>query len=149
MAYPKAADCETLGARILGAWDLVTYEVRQGPDLHFPLGPRATGSLIYTPTGEVSVNLMAEGRARTSVGSIWQIGDETAGKLVRSYMAYSGRYTVDEAVCVIHHEIRLCLDPAMIGSPQLRHACFIGEDLELRAEMQGVRQACLRWRRPA
>lgn len=47
-------------------------------------------------------------------------------------MAYAGAFSVDEERAIVTHNFELCLDPALIGTLQERHARFVDADhLEL------------------
>ena len=47
---------------LIGAWRLVTYEAHTGDDVLYPLGEDASGYIMYTPDGYMSVLMMAAGR---------------------------------------------------------------------------------------
>jgi hypothetical protein len=142
-----------LAEKIIGTWELVSCVSRtpDGTQSH-PQGPDLRGIIIYSADGFVSVNLMPPGRQRSSRAALAQVDDHEAGHLLRGYFAYAGPYKVDESAGVIHHDMDLCLDPGMIGTPQPREARFIDGMLELSvpmSEMNGTLQSVhLLWRRP-
>ena len=47
---------------LIGAWRLVSYEGRTGDNVLYPLGEDATGYIMYTHDGHMSVAMMAAGR---------------------------------------------------------------------------------------
>ena len=44
---------------LVGAWRLVSYEGRTGDNVLYPLGEDATGYIMYTHDGYMSVSMMA------------------------------------------------------------------------------------------
>lgn len=143
-----------LRERLLGTWELVRCVSRMadGHEFH-PQGEDLRGMIIYSDDGFVSVNLMQPGRPQLPAGTEFRLAsDAEVGPLARGYMAYAGRYAVDDAAQIIHHEFALCLDPGMIGTPQPRHARFVGEELELSVPASATlgrnRSIHLLWRRP-
>ncbi|WP_176358380.1 lipocalin-like domain-containing protein [Mycobacterium persicum] len=51
------------------------------------------------------------------------------------YLAYSGRYFVDEATGDIRHEAKLSLVPNYLGQFHLRHSDLDGDKLTLSSEL--------------
>ena len=142
-----------LSQRIVGTWELVQCVART-PDGQesFPSGEDFRGILCYSPDGYVSVNLMRPGRPLLSPGKAMRTApDSEIAAISRGYMAYAGPYRVDEAAGVIHHTFELCLEPGWIHSPQVRHAKFIGDQLELSVpappDRPNGRSVHLLWRR--
>jgi hypothetical protein len=116
-----------------------------------PMGRQVTGTILYADNGFVSVNLARGGRERVG-GSFWQTApDEVIGPPARAYMAYAGRFEVDEQRRVARHHFDMCLDPALIGTLQERQISFEGELLELSVvEAAGAdNPGRLLWHRPA
>jgi hypothetical protein len=116
----------TLTKRLLGGWHLVTASATNAAgETFYPMGREARGQIVYTPNGSVSVNLMAAGRTRVDSEIVWGVLPEAqiAG-LARTYMAYAGHYSVDDAAAVVTHHLQLCLDPALALQPQVRHVRF-------------------------
>ena len=62
----------TLRERLVGSWRLISYEVRDtdGELVGYPLGEGATGSLIYTADGLMSVQVMRPDRPLYQAGGI-------------------------------------------------------------------------------
>jgi hypothetical protein len=138
--------------RLLGGWVLVTFEATlPGGRVVNPMGKSVTGTILYSDNGLVSVNLARGGRERAS-STFWHAADDAiTGPLARAYMAYSGRFEVDESRQVARHHFDMCLDPALIGTLQERHVRFEGDTLELSViEAAGSENpGRLLWRRPA
>ena len=53
---------------LIGAWRLVTYEAHSGDEISYPLGEDASGYIMYTPDGYMSVLIMAGGPGKLRVG---------------------------------------------------------------------------------
>ena len=134
----------TLASGLPGAWSLVAYEAIAEDDgtLGHPLGADATGLLVYTESGVMSVHLMRRDRPR------WTAATPPTAE---GYLAYAGRYEVDERAGTITHHVELSLLPNWIGRPQVRVAELEGDRLVLTAppDRIGGREAVARltWRR--
>lgn len=116
---------------LLGAWHLRSYvEEREGSGAHHPLGREAGGSLIYTPDGCVSVLMMRADRPAFASGDWFRpTPDEVAA--ASAFIAYSGRYVVDEAARTVAHDIDVSFFPNWIGHRQVRTAELEGDELIL------------------
>ncbi|WP_242123925.1 lipocalin-like domain-containing protein [Sphingobium sp. Sx8-8] len=137
-----------IGEKILGAWELESFiaTLEDGRQVS-PFGRHPEGSIVYT-RGYVSVNMARGGRARDHDVPYHASGDDVAGPLARNYMAYSGPYRIDEARQVITHDFRFCLDPALVGTLQERHARLYDDKLELTVKQSvGTMPSTLIWRR--
>lgn len=137
--------------RLIGAWELVAFESTLADGrVIAAMGRRAVGSIVYSADGYVSVNLSHGGRERGGEGVFWHaLDDDVAGPVARRYMAYSGRFEVDEAQEMARHHFDMCLDPALIGTLQERHIRFEDDMLELSVRRaEGVdNPSRLLWRR--
>jgi hypothetical protein len=102
------------------------------------MGREVDGHIVYSPDGFVAVNITGPGRSRSDPRCDWvAVGDDEAGPLARSYMAYAGPFTVDEDSRTVVHDLRVCIDPAMVGSRQVRHVAFTENGaLALSAEVE-------------
>jgi len=139
--------------RLIGAWELVTFESRL-PDGRTvsAMGRRATGHIVYSDNGLVSVNLSRAGRVPEEKDTLFHDrSDAAVAEIARGYMAYSGRFEVNEERSVARHHFDLCLDPALIGTLQERHVRFFDDKLELSVPDAGVEgvgfPSTLVWRR--
>ncbi len=107
--------------RFVGTWRLVAWEVRE-PDgtVRYPLGTDATGQLIYTPGGHMSVHVMRAGRPPFASGDFLDGTPEEIAAAFHGYLAYCGTYEVREAEGTIVHHPACSLLPNWIGVPQTR-----------------------------
>lgn len=123
----------SLRQAVLGAWELVSFvarDVTTGEERH-PLGTAPRGLILYTADGFMSAQL-----ATSDMGE---------------YVAYGGRYTVDEPTSVLHHDVTMSMMPELLAQPQFRQATVDGELLTLSAtttDSDGIATAAhLVWRR--
>lgn len=90
-----------IAQQFVGTWRLVTLEVDGKPDPRFGLHP--IGQIYYDATGHMAAQIMPD-RPRPSWPSNTLPTPEQAKDAVTGYVAYFGRYTIDEhAGTVSHH----------------------------------------------
>jgi hypothetical protein len=124
---------QTLRDRILGAWQLVSFTARNAHTgrVRHPLGTAPRGLILYTDDGHMSA----------------QLADSDMGR----YIAYGGRFEVNEATSTLHQDVTMSMVPELLARPQLRQAKVDGDLLTLSATMTddaGVtRHSTLVWRR--
>jgi hypothetical protein len=123
----------TLQEAVLGAWELVSFvarDVATGEDRH-PLGAAPRGLILYTADGHMSAQL-----AESDMGE---------------YIAYGGRYSVNEETATLHHDVTISMMPELLTQPQFRNASIDGDRLTLsatRSDDAGVTtHSSLVWRR--
>jgi hypothetical protein len=120
---------------LVGVWELLSYQIRNSDGtVELPFGA-ARGLLIYTADGFMSGQVMREERASPMDG----------------YIAYCGRWRVDETTEEVIHTVTASLYPKWVGSEQRRGVRMEGEDsLTLAAPFMkdgAARVGILRWRR--
>jgi hypothetical protein len=125
----------TLRDLVLGAWELVSFiavDSATGDERH-PLGNAPRGLILYTADGHMSAQL--------------------AESDMSGYVAYGGRFSVDEERSTLHHDVEISMMPELLTQPQFRHASVDGDLLTLSATMTddaGVTtHSSLVWRRGA
>jgi hypothetical protein len=123
----------TLRDTVLGAWELVSFVARDmatGVDRR-PLGTAPRGLILYTSDGHMSA----------------QLADSDMG----GYVAYGGRFSVDEQTSTLHHDVTVSMTPKLLVQKQFRHASVDGDLLTLsatRTDDSGVTtHSSLQWRR--
>lgn len=110
--------------RFAGVWRLVSYETRQADGATAqPFGADAVGMLIYTPDGFMSGQVMRGGR-------------ESGREGTDGYIAYCGRYRVEEEKGEVVHRVEASLYPGWVGSEQRRGYAFAGTRLVLSAKLR-------------
>ena len=119
-SQPEAAGL-TYADKLVGVWSLVGYTDEQsGCEDQYPLGPSPEGFLIYTADGFVSAQLMKPGRAAFHSpdwhhGTLQEYRESGSG-----YIAYCGRYEVDEDKATVTHVPSVALLPNLIHRRQCR-----------------------------
>jgi hypothetical protein len=123
----------TLRDSVLGAWELMSFiaiDSATGDERH-PLGTAPRGLVLYTPDGHMSAQL--------------------AESDLTGYIAYGGRFSVDEETSTLHHDVTMSMMPELLTRPQFRQAAVDGDLLTLSATMTddaGVTtHSSLVWRR--
>lgn len=117
--------------RLLGAWTLVSYTahstINPADNIH-PMGPSATGIIMYTSDGHMSAQLQTSPSAFAfdPPGT-----DAEWAEVGRRYIAYTGRFWLDEKGDergpVLVHEMRNSNLPRLVGDRQ-RRLCEIREE---------------------
>ena len=122
-----------LRARLLGAWRLldVVEEPIDGSPVGRPHGEQPRGLILYAPDGYMSVHI--EERVREPVaGADWTaLTPEEFAAEARSYFAYAGRFSVDEAAGTVTHHVELSLFPGWVGLSMPRVVELDGDRLVL------------------
>ena len=114
----RAADKD----RIVGTWRLVSvvYEDAQSKELTPVLGEHPRGYQIATPEGRWLALVTADGRPVPKT-------DEDRAKALRSMIAYSGRYRVEDGKVIT--KVEVAWNEAWVGGEQVRFIRFEGDDL--------------------
>lgn len=120
----------SLKEKLIGTWSLVSFE-SEGPDgiITYPLGKDAQGSIMYAADGYVSVNIMQTGRTGFVDRSLYQ--NKLLKYLDLPYLAYSGRFVLDESRPSVTHIVEVSIYPDWLGAEQYRIIKWLGDDLQL------------------
>ncbi|MGE8540638.1 MAG: lipocalin-like domain-containing protein [Acinetobacter sp.] len=126
-------DQKSLRSQLIGAWELVSYIEFpvDGSASTYPLGKKATGLIIYTPDGYMSAQLMGDTRLPFKSGDWFNGTPEEYIEEAKTYIAYSGRFFVEEDTQQLKHEMQVSLFPNWIGQKQLRVVSLEGNILKL------------------
>ena len=108
--------------RIVGTWKLVSvvYEDAQTKELTPVLGEHPRGFQIATPEGRWIAVVTADGRPVPKT-------DEDRAKALRSMIAYSGRYRVEDGKVIT--KVEVAWNEAWVGGEQVRFLRFEGDDI--------------------
>jgi hypothetical protein len=139
---------------LVGAWVLTSCVVRDaetGVENH-PLGEHPLGLILYTPDGYMSAQLQRAERPPFADGDFLRATPEEYAAAGRSYIAYSGRFFVDETKKSLSHEMAVSFFPNWSGQRQVRLVEVNGERLQLSTDgpqrLNGVlKTATMTWRR--
>jgi hypothetical protein len=124
---------ELMRDAVLGAWELVSFVAHDGTtgESRHPLGTAPRGLILYTADGHMSAQL--------------------AESDMSDYIAYGGRFSVDEETSTLHHEVTISMMPELLAEPQFRHASIDGDVLTLSATRTdddgATTHSSLLWRR--
>ena len=136
---------------LIGAWRLIRYEAHAGDEVSYPLGDDASGYIMYTPDGYMSVLIMAAGRLNFESDDILGGTDEEKLKAASTFLSYCGRYEFlgDRVV----HKIETASYPNRVGTEQTRFIQLDGDELLLTTPPMVIhgtsRSGRLRWERAA
>lgn len=142
----------TLRDRLLGNWRLVSFSA-QGADgkVYYPMGENLVGTLMYAPDGRMAVQLMGADRPALDSPAYGAGTEAQWAQAARSFFAYAGRFSVDEATPAVTHHVELALNPYWVGRDQTRRIKLEGDALELSGASPttsgAIDTAFVRWRR--
>jgi len=114
---------------LVGAWRLVRYEAHAGDEVTYPLGEDASGYIMYTPDGYMSVLIMAAGRTNFASDDILGGTDEEKLEAARTFLSYCGGYEFlgDRVI----HKIETASYPNRVGTEQVRYVRQENDELVL------------------
>ena len=120
--------------RFTGTWRLLSCEGQWSDGrVSHPYGEEPGGLLVYDGRGTFSGQIMAQGRPAFGTGNLLKGNDDEVRAAFEGYVAYYGRYAVDEARGLMLHEVEGSFFPNWIGEQQIREFKFTEEGtLELR-----------------
>lgn len=122
----------TYRARLLGTWGLVSFSAVDGAGaVYYPMGAELTGFLFYGQDGFMSVQLMGASRPRLDTPAYGAGSAAEWAEAARSFFAYAGRFSVDEAAPAVTHHVAVALNPYWVGRDQTRRIALDGDELEL------------------
>lgn len=138
----------------VGTWELLSSEIRlaNGAVIH-PLGESSQGLLILDEHGTLAAQLMRPDRPKFAGGDLLGGSPAEMEAAYKGYVAFYGRYEIDEARGMMRYTVRGSLFPNWIGHAQERFFSFsaAGNELELRTPPMSVGGhegvGVLRWRR--
>lgn len=121
-----------LKEQLIGTWRLIKYqdEDEQG-NIFYPLGEDATGFIMYNPDGYMSAQLMQQGRPAYACGDIHTGTTEEMAKAAHGYLAYSGRFELDEENSTVYHTMDVSMNPTWLGDTQPRLFKLEGDTLSI------------------
>lgn len=132
----------TIGpADLVGAWRLKRWETVYADGRRTePFGAGAEGLIQYTADGWMSATIMAAGRPRLSRANPRNASARERAAAFDGYFSYAGRWRLRGGV--VRHDVTIALNPAMVGTVQLRDAKLSGRTLTLSAaeEVPGGRR---------
>lgn len=107
--------------QLIGTWKLLTYQdVAEDGSIYYPLGKDATGFIMYNPDGYMSAQLMQQGRPSYASGDLHKGTTEEMAIAAEGYLAYSGRFKLDEANATVYHTMDVSMNPTWLSDTQPR-----------------------------
>ncbi|HEX6162119.1 MAG TPA: lipocalin-like domain-containing protein [Vicinamibacterales bacterium] len=107
---------QPVAQRLVGAWELVNYEVIAADGTKRP-GAYDRGQISYDASGRMSAHLMhSSNKADASPAT-----DELRVQAYRRYLGYYGPFVVDEAKGFVTHIVEGSSNPSWVGSRQVRY----------------------------
>jgi hypothetical protein len=121
------------GEQFIGVWKLVSAEYRRANgDVVEIYGANPAGMLMYDANGNMSVHLMRRDRPKFAVADRLGGTPEQIQAAFRGYLAYFGKYSIDDEKQTVTHHIEGCTLPNWIGVDQVRYFDLNDNRLTLR-----------------
>ena len=145
-AAPKVRD------QFIGVYKLISCE-RKFKDgrIEYPYGEKPVGRITYDKAGRMSAQLMKPG-LRSTVAPGTNFGGAKADceelrVAAEGFIAYYGRFDIDEATKMVTHHVEACLVPSWVGTDLKRNYRFTGKNLVLSVQSTNLLE--LVWEREA
>jgi len=108
--------------QLVGAWRMKAYvEIdEETGEKNYPFGTNPDGFIIYTTDGYMSAQIQKNGRKPFKDNDMFRGTSEEYIEEASGYLAYSGRFFVDEKEMKITHEMAVSLFPNWLGNQQKR-----------------------------
>lgn len=111
-----AAGQGTVTQRLVGAWELVSYEIIAADGTRRP-GAYDRGQITYDASGRMSAHLMHSSNTADASPQT----DELRAAAFRRYLGYYGPFVVDTASGTVTHLVEGSSNPSWVGTKQLRY----------------------------
>ncbi|KAJ5809783.1 uncharacterized protein N7503_002001 [Penicillium pulvis] len=141
-----ASSASSIQQEMIGTWTLLDYRTSAKPP-KFPLGPNATGMLIFTPDGFMSAHIMEPGARLFEESGPHSGTDPELADAMRHSVAYSGRYQIstpskESSSGILETVVVVAPIPNWVGSIQEREAKMVDGQLVLSPTVQ-VSEVCI------
>ncbi len=125
-ASPIAVAQATVAHRLVGAWELVSYEIIAADGTKRP-GAYDRGQISYDASGRMSAHLMNSANKADAPPQT----DELRAAAYRRYLGYYGPFVVDEAKGIVTHIVDGSSNPSWVGSRQVRYYALSADGAQL------------------
>ena len=119
----------------VGTWTLEASEARAADGswkpVAGPMGRQPIGRIMYDSAGNMSVQAMGSDRTRLPSGGLDEATAEQLASTLRSYIAYFGKYEVNEEEGTVTHHRESSLLPNQAGTAVERSYVLEGDTLML------------------
>jgi hypothetical protein len=118
---------------LIGAWKLVSAEYRRKSGEAIEIyGANPMGQLIYDARGNMSIQIMRQGRPKFAAADRLGGTPEEKKAALEGYLAYFGTFTINVGRQSVTHHIQGSLLPNWVGVDQERFFEVNGDQLTLR-----------------
>jgi hypothetical protein len=134
----------TVTQRLIGSWELVSYEIIAADGTRRP-GAFDRGQIIYDVSGRMSAQLMHS----SNKSEVAPQTDALRAAASRLYLGYYGPFVVDTAGGTVTHIVEGSSNPSWVGSRQLRYLELSADNTQLTLSLRdGARTTqSLVWKR--
>lgn len=134
----------TVAQRLIGSWELVTYEIIAADGTRRP-GAYDRGQITYDASGRMSAHLMHSSNTAATPPQT----DDLRAAAYRRYLGYYGPFIVDTAAGTVTHVVEGSSNPSWVGSKQLRYYELSSDNAQLTLSLRdGARTTqSLVWKR--
>ena len=126
-AAPASAERQvSIAQRLVGAWELVSYEITAADGTKRP-GAYDRGQISYDASGRMSAHLMHS----SNKADVTPATDDLRAQAYRRYLGYYGPFVVDEAKGFVTHIVEGSSNPSWVGSRQVRYYALSADNAQL------------------
>lgn len=120
--------------KLQGTWRLISWKITRsdGQETYFPFGEQAQGILMYSADGYMSANISHADREPFTSPSMRKASAAEKISAFETNFSYAGPYRVEGKTVI--HTVEHSLNPTMVGTEQVRHMAFDGDQLTLSAD---------------
>jgi hypothetical protein len=144
-ALLPAAQTTPVAQRLVGAWELVNYEIIAADGSRRP-GTYDRGQISYDASGRMSAHLMNSANTADQTPQT----DDARAAAYRRYLGYYGPFVVDEAKGIVTHIVDGSSNPSWVGSRQVRYYELSADNAQLTLSLRdanGRTTQSLVWKR--
>lgn len=129
---PVESGAQVSKEQIVGAWKLVSWtRVVGDTEEPGPLGPAATGLIMYTHDGYMCGEVMRPNRQKFASRVFLSGSLEEKAAAFESYSGYCARYEVDASKGVVTHSVEVSSYPNFTGTDQKRFVSVSGDRMKI------------------
>jgi hypothetical protein len=125
-SMPAASAQQSVAQRLVGAWELVSYEIIAADGTKRP-GAYDRGQISYDASGRMSAHLMHSSNTADATPQT----DDLRAQAYRSYLGYYGPFVVDEGKGIVTHIVDGSSNPSWVGSRQVRYYALSADNAQL------------------
>jgi len=126
-AAPASAERQSsIAQRLVGAWELVSYEIIAADGTKRP-GAYDRGQISYDASGRMSAHLMHSSNKADATPPT----DDLRAQAYRRYLGYYGPFVVDEGKGFVTHIVEGSSNPSWVGSRQVRYYALSADNAQL------------------